>query len=140
MVSEDFPTPPLPDATPMTRVSDSGCANGMNFSRPPRNNFFTLLRCSSFMTPKSTSTLEIPETLLTAPVISPRNLSCIGHPEIVKRILSFATPCVISTDSTMPSSGSGRWSSGSETVASAALTCSSNSAALVMAGLDQSWR
>ena len=44
-----------------------------------------------------------------------------GQPEIVSNIFSSATAPFTATDSTMPSSGSGRCSSGSETVASAAL-------------------
>ena len=82
-MTEDLPTPPLPDATPMTRVSESGCANGMNFSRPFRNNDFTLSRCLSDMTPKVKSTAEIPSIELTAEVTSLRRRSFIGQPEIV---------------------------------------------------------
>ena len=118
-VKEDLPTPPFPDAIPMTRVSESGCANGINASRPPRINFFTSLRCVSFITPKSIFTSVIPSMLETAFTTSLRKRSFIGQPAIVKRILIEAIPESTLTDSTIPNSVIGRCSSGSMTVESA---------------------
>ena len=88
----------------MTRVNESGCANGMNFSRPPRTTFFTKLRCSSFITPKTRSTLFTPSTLVTAFEISVRRRSCIGHAAIVRRTLSEIEPLASERSSIIPSS------------------------------------
>ena len=106
-VTDDFPTPPLPDEIAQTLVKESGWANGMNFSRPPRSSFFTLSLWASFITPNSSSTFSTPATLVTAPLTSLFNLSRIGHPEIVSNILIFASPLSKSTLSTIPRSGRG---------------------------------
>ena len=46
-------------------------------------------------------------TAITAFVMSVRNLSCIGQPEIVSKIFRRATPPSACTDSTIPKSGKG---------------------------------
>src|ERR1700761_366470 len=54
-VTLDFPTPPLPDATAYTRVSELGWANGMTGSgASPRNCLRSSVRCSSFITSRLT--------------------------------------------------------------------------------------
>ena len=103
-VTEDFPTPPFPDAIPITRVNESGWANGINFSRPLRIIFFTLSRCSCDITPNVNSTDVTPSMAETAPVISVRKRSCIGQPDIVKRIERETLPLSSLTPSTIPSS------------------------------------
>ena len=112
-VNDDFPTPPLPDATPMTRVSESACANEIKLSRPLRRSFLILDLCSSSMTPKVIFTVSIPSMAPTALSISLVNLSRMGQPEIVNRISSSAVAALTATDFTIPSSGSARCSSGS---------------------------
>ena len=53
VVSDDLPTPPLPEEIPMTRVNESGLANGISFDLPPRTISLTFSRCASFITPYS---------------------------------------------------------------------------------------
>ena len=66
-VTVDLPTPPLPDATAYTRVSDPGWANGMTGSREsPRNCLRSSVRCSSFITSRLTLTAPVPGTSATA--------------------------------------------------------------------------
>ena len=56
-VTEDLPTPPLPEATAYTRVSEPGWANGISRSAaPPRSWVASSSRCSSLITSRSTST------------------------------------------------------------------------------------
>ncbi|CAB4573506.1 unannotated protein [freshwater metagenome] len=124
-VTEDFPTPPLPEAMPITRVNESGLANGISFSRPPRTIRFTSLRCSSVITPKSRSTLSIPSTVRAAAVTSCCNLSRIGQPAMVSRILIDKRAPSIWSESTIPSSVIGLRNSGSLTRESALRTRSS---------------
>ena len=107
-VSDDLPTPPLPDAIPITLVKESGCANGINASRPPLINFFTSLRWASFITPNSISTLVTPSTSLTTEITSERSFSFIGQPAMVKSIVMRAIPDSHVTDSTIPNSVIGR--------------------------------
>ena len=109
----DFPTPPFPDAIPITRVSESGCAKGINFSRPPRTIFLTLFLCSSVITPNVKSTEVTPSTLVIAVVTSLRNRSCIGQAEIVSKIVSDTDPLFSCKSSTIPNSVIGLRSSGS---------------------------
>ena len=55
-VTDDLPTPPLPDAMAKTLVSEPGWANGISRSvRSPRSICCMSLRCSSDMTPMSTT-------------------------------------------------------------------------------------
>ena len=123
-VTEDFPTPPLPDAIPNTRVNESGWANGINFSRPPLIIFFTLFRCSSLITPNSISTFLISAKSIKEFVISDCNLSFIGQPTMVSNIFNFAMPSLTVMVSTIPSSVIGLCNSGSFTLLKASLICS----------------
>ena len=88
----------------MTRVNESGCAKGMNFSRPPRTTFFTKLRCSSFITPKTRSTSLTPSTFVTAVVMSVRKRSCMGHAAIVNKTFKVIEPFSSDKSSIIPSS------------------------------------
>ena len=70
-VTLDFPTPPLPDATAYTRVSEFGWAKGMTGSRAsPRNCLRSSVRCSSFitsrLTPHGTSAGDVSDRLADA--------------------------------------------------------------------------
>ncbi len=119
-VTEDFPTPPFPDAIPITRVSESGWANGMNFSLPPLIMRFTLSRCSWFITPNSITNSPVIK-FFNAVSTSERILSFSGQPEIVNKIFKVIFLLSISIDSTMPRSVIGRRSSGSITLDNAAV-------------------
>ncbi|CAB5139995.1 unannotated protein [freshwater metagenome] len=96
----------------------------MNFSRPPRISFLTLLRCSSLITPNSISTALISVKSLSAAVISDCKRSFIGQPTIVSNIFNFAVPASTATESTIPSSVNGLCSSGSFTLLSAVVISS----------------
>src|SRR5262249_7987274 len=119
-------TPPLPLATANTRVSDEGSANGTTFSgRPPRSRPCSSLRCSSLMTSSRTATPVTPGTADTAAVTSLVMVSRSGQPATVRYTSTPTLPSgATSTPFTMPSSVMGRWISGSFTLASAAVTCS----------------
>jgi hypothetical protein len=56
-VTDDLPTPPLPEAIANTLVSESGRENGISFSAtPPRSCVCRAARCSADITPRSIST------------------------------------------------------------------------------------
>ena len=61
-MTEDLPTPPLPDATAYTRVSEPARANGISRSAmPPRSCWLAArARCSSLITPRVTVTPVTP--------------------------------------------------------------------------------
>jgi hypothetical protein len=70
-VTLDLPTPPLPDATQYTRVSEPGSANGMRgSSASPRSDLRSSARCWSLITSMATRTSATPGTADTAPVTS----------------------------------------------------------------------
>ena len=125
-VSDDLPTPPLPDAIAYTFVSEPGCENGMTGSpSPPRSCFLSRTRCSGLMTPISTDTDATPSTADAAAVTSSTIFALSGQPAVVRSIATVTSPApATSTSRTMPSSVMGRRISGSMTVASAARTAS----------------
>src|ERR1700736_1554641 len=128
-VTLDLPTPPLPDATAYTRVSDPGWANGMTGSRAsPRSILRSSVRCSSFITSRLTLTAPVPGTSATVWVTRSEISVFFGHAEVV-RYTSTCTPALSSTATllTMPSSVIGLRSSGSITLVSAARTADSSS-------------
>ena len=87
-VTEDLPTPPLPEAIAKTLVSEPGWAKGISRAAwPPRSVACSAERCSSFITPKSTWTSVTPGTVRTAAVTSLVRVSRIGQPETVSRML-----------------------------------------------------
>ena len=128
-VTEDLPTPPLPEATAYTRVSEPGWANGISRSAwPPR------------------SAVAQRRALLVAHHVERRPRRAVtpataadGGGDVAGDRLRIGQPATVSStrhrdarrprrsrrDSTMPSSVIGRRISGSLTVASAARTASS---------------
>src|ERR671929_1033932 len=127
-VTDDFPTPPLPEATAYTRVSEPGWANGMTGSAAsvPRTVRRSSARCSSLITSSATCTEVTPGTADTAWVTRLVMVSRMGQPATVRYTSTATEPSApIRTSLTMPSSVSGRLISGSWTVARAALTASS---------------
>ena len=84
-VTELLPTPPLPDATANTRVSEPGCAKGISrVGLSPRSSVCSSWRCSLLMTSSSTSTRTTPGSRPTAAVTSLVSVSFIGHPATVR--------------------------------------------------------
>ena len=128
-VTLDLPTPPLPDATAYTRVSEPGWANGITGSRAsPRSCLRSSVRCSSFMTSRVTLTAPVPGTSATAWRTRSEISVFFGQAAVV-RYTSTCTPASASTLTllTMPSSVIGRRSSGSITLPSPARTAVSSS-------------
>src|SRR5215211_2338087 len=117
-VTEDLPTPPLPEATASTRVVDSSPQKVIFFccwaAPGPRRRVTMAWRWSSVMTPRSTLTPVTPGRGETAAVTS-----------LVMRSLS-GQPATVSSTSTVTRSRSvmGRWISGSITCPRAARTSS----------------
>ena len=62
-VTVDLPTPPFPDATAYTLVSESGRANGMSLLGPPCSWSRRAVRCSSVITPSVSRRSVTPRTL-----------------------------------------------------------------------------
>src|SRR3954453_1897353 len=137
-VTLDLPTPPLPEATAYTRVSEPGWENGITGSAAsvPRTVRRSSARCSSLITSSTTCTEVTPGTAETAWVTRLVMVSRIGQPETVRytstRTVPSAPTC---TSLTMPSSGSGRLISGSCTVARAALTASSAGESVIVSDI-----
>ena len=62
-VTDDLPTPPLPDATAYTRVREPGWANGISLvGASPRSFTRRSVRWASVITPRSTLTPLTPST------------------------------------------------------------------------------
>ena len=84
-VTDDLPTPPLPDAMQYTLVSEPGWANGITGSAAsPRSPRRSSARCSSLITSSSTRTALIPGTADTAAVTRLVIVSRIGQPATVR--------------------------------------------------------
>jgi hypothetical protein len=126
-VTEDLPTPPLPEVTAYTRVRLPGWVKGMTGSAaPPRSRVRSSAFCSSVMTPRCTLTSVTPSTPPTSRRVSSVIVSFRGQPATVSRTPTLTAPdSLISTDSTMPRSVIERWSSGSMTRPRASRTASS---------------
>src|SRR5437764_11354478 len=110
-VTDDLPTPPLPEATAYTRVSEPGWANGMTGSAAsvPRTVLRSAARCSSLITSRTTWTEVTPGTADTAVVTRLVMVSRIGQPATVRYTSTRTAPSApICTSLTMPSSVSGR--------------------------------
>ena len=84
-VTLDLPTPPLPEATAYTRVSDPGWAKGITGSREsPRNCLRSSARCSSFITSRVTVTAPVPGTSTTACLTRSVISVFFGHADVVR--------------------------------------------------------
>src|SRR5437762_7088955 len=92
-VTDDLPTPPLPDATAYTLVSDPGRANGISFAwAPPRTRSCNWRRCASSITSSTTWTSLTPLTAETAAVTSLVIVSRIGQPGTVSQTPTVTAP------------------------------------------------
>ena len=84
-VTEDLPTPPLPEAIAKTLVSEPGWANGISrVGLSPRSSVCRAWRCSVLMTSSSTATRETPGSAPTAVVTRSVIVSFIGQPLTVR--------------------------------------------------------
>ena len=148
-MTDDLPTPPLPEETSSTRVGQSGSAKRM--ARPsawpwaawlpaveagsPWISSRTAARSSSVITVKSMSARSMPSRAsaasVTRLVISARS----GHPATVSATCTATVPPSMATPLTMPRSTMLRCSSGSSTGRSASMTSAS-----VTGNVDLSWR
>ena len=129
-VTELFPTPPLPEATAITRAVSGMSVTGAGFWASCRARAMTALRWSASITPVSTETVRTPGTAPTWVSTSLRIWVRSGHPATV-RATSTATspPSPTRTPLTMPSSTMSAPSSGSTTPRRAARTAASVTAA-----------
>src|SRR6266516_7847475 len=126
-VTDDLPTPPLPEATASTRVVDDSPQKVIFFcccSWPPRRRVTRAPRCSSVMVPILTATCSTPGSGCTALVTSVVMRSRRGQPAMVSSTSTVTTPPSIDTLLTMSSSVIGLWISGSITCPRAATTSS----------------
>jgi hypothetical protein len=125
-VTDDLPTPPLPEAIAKTLVSDPGWAKVMSrWALPPLSTSLRPARCSADMTPSVRSTSVTPSTPRTAAFTSRLMVSLSGQPATVRSTVRRTAPASsTSTESTIPRSVIGRLISGSMTVPRAARTCS----------------
>src|ERR687886_2195852 len=106
-VTDDLPTPPLPEATAYTRVSEPGWENGITGSAAsvPRTVRRSSARCSSLITSRPTCTEVTPGTADTAWVTRLVIVSRIGQPATVRYTSTATEPSApIRTSLTMPSS------------------------------------
>ncbi len=141
VVTDDFPTPPLPEATAMTRVRESvngftrggGCAAcdasttasglaGAGGGATPFSSRASATSSSSVMSRTSTSTRSMPATSPTDSMIRRRSSARDSSPGRGAATATTAVRPSTATPCTMPSSTIDRRSSGSCTEARAAWT------------------
>src|SRR5215208_9815 len=128
-VTEDLPTPPLPEATASTLVVDSSPQKVIFFcswaAPGPRRRVTMACRWSSVITPRSTLTPVTPGSGETAAVTSRVMRSLSGQPATVSSTSTTTRPLAsMATSLTMSRSVMGRWISGSITCPSAVMTSS----------------
>src|SRR5947208_1229365 len=92
VVTVDFPTPPFPLATTITRVVDVGESSGDCFCGPGRSWPTSACRCSCVITPRFTSTCATPGSSLTFTLIESMIVSRSGHPLIVRSASTSTDP------------------------------------------------
>src|SRR6266576_3841756 len=119
-VSEDLPTPPLPEATAITRQSRGRRTTLSRSGAPPRSFVVNACRSSGVITEKESEKPRTPGTAVSAWSTCFSKESRNGQPAIVRTIVSETTPSSTSMSRTMSSSVTGRCSSGSMTCSSAA--------------------
>src|SRR4051794_23648584 len=113
--SDDLPTPPLPDATAITRVRGSTERPLVTGFAPPVSRVFRSLRCCSLMCEKRTSTRPIPDTVPAWWRTWPSRFCFSGQPGTVSTISITTSLPLIATSPSIPSSTTSRRSSGSMT-------------------------
>src|SRR5215471_11095037 len=123
-VSDDLPTPPLPEATAITRVVGSSWIALSSSGRPPRSFEVSAARSSGVITSKSSRTEPTPARPPTSFATWSWNDERSGQPATVSAILTVTSPPSTVTPRTMSSSVTGLRSSGSITLPSAARTAS----------------
>ena len=139
VVTEDLPTPPLPEAISSERVRQPGSANGMVLpsawpwagwepavaAGSPMSLERRAVLCASLMTPSSTRTSRTPGSALTASVTRLVISARMGQPATVSATSTSTTPRgETRTSPTMSNSTMLRCSSGSSTPSRASRICS----------------
>ena len=114
-VSVDFPTPPLPDATAITRVVGSSWIVPVSALLPPRSRVVSAERSSGLMTSKSSATDVTPSTMPTSRATCSWNEERSGQPATVSAIVTVTAPPSIVRSRTISSSVTGLRNSGSIT-------------------------
>ena len=117
--SVDLPTPPLPLATAITRVSRSSWMPFVRSVTEPRSRAVSALRSSGVITPNSSETRCTPSTGASACATCCSKLERSGQPATVSAIPTVTSPPSMRTSRTMSSSTTLRFSSGSITCSSA---------------------
>ena len=98
-VTDDLPTPPLPEAIAKTLVSEPGWANGISrCALPPLSSSLSPARCSAVITPSVRSTSVTPATARTAALTSRVMVSFSGQPATVSSTVTRTTPGVVDLD------------------------------------------
>ncbi|CAB4640712.1 unannotated protein [freshwater metagenome] len=120
-VTLDFPTPPLPLVTAITRVRASG-VKGFPPDFPAVNWEIKAPRCSGDITPMVSEMVRPSATASRAPLTLRSIRSAAGQPTMVSNTVAVMELLSTLTSSTMPSSVMGRRSSGSMTPESASWT------------------
>ena len=87
-VIEDLPTPPLPDTTPNTRVSEPGAVNGLERSGLSIER--RAERCCGFIAPTCSCTRSIPSTVAAASRTCCSMVFFSGQPSIVSNTVTSA--------------------------------------------------
>ena len=123
-MSEDLPTPPLPEAMAITRQSRGSLIVLSRCGAPPRSFVVSACRSSGVITAKESEKPRTPGTSAKAASTWRSNESRSGQPATVSTIVRETMPPSISTPRTMSSSVTGFWSSGSITFERAATTAS----------------
>ena len=117
---DDLPTPPLPEATAITRVVGSSWIVLSSAGLPPRSFVVSAMRSSGLITSNSSFTDVTPATAPTSRATCSWKELRSGQPTTVSAIVTETSPPAIVTSRTMSSSVTGLRSSGSITLPSAA--------------------
>ena len=106
-VTEDFPTPPLPDEIPSTRVGEPGRANGLDLSlaaRSPRRCRRRPARSSSLIGVSPTSMSRTPGSASRAPLTRRSSSSRPGWAATGSASVTLTRPRLTLVARTIPSS------------------------------------
>ena len=120
-VSDDFPTPPLPEEMPMTRVPLPGDASAISRAAAfgPRRRDDSAAASSSVMATNATLTASAPPALAAAASTAARTEAEAADPGLGTATNTVTTPFVASTSLTNPRSPRVRLISGSTTASMA---------------------
>ena len=112
-MSVDLPTPPLPEATAITRVERSSEMPFVRSFTPPRSRVVSAAFSSGLMTSNSSETVSTPGSGESSRCTCSSKLCRSGQPGTVSAIVTTRCEPRTSTSRTIPSSVTGFFSSGS---------------------------